>query len=155
MTDDEPVAREGGGVVRLDQQAGADWAVIQLAYQESAATLPELAAQFGVTKGAISWRARRHGWIMRHRTSGSSGPSLVARIYRLLERQLFQMEKAAGPMSDKDAAILMRVATTVDRLMEVDERTAGKSPRRTAKETSEMQDMRKTIARRLEQLGDF
>jgi hypothetical protein len=132
-----------------------DWAPIQAAYQETTASLDELAVRFGVTRSSISWRARRHGWIMRNRPAGTSGPALIVRIYRLLERQLVQMERAEGPMSDKDAAILVRIATTVNRLIEVEAKAPRKPPRNAAHESNEMQEIRKTVARRLEQLGDF
>jgi hypothetical protein len=133
----------------------ADWTSIQLAYEGSNETLPQMAARFGVTRSAISWRARHHGWVMRNRPAGISGLSLVGRMYRLIERQLVQMERAKGPMSEKDAAVLVRMATTVDRLMEVEANAPDKPSKVAAKETREMQEIRKTIARRLEQLGDF
>lgn len=134
----------------------ADWAPIQFAYEETKETLPEMAARFGVTRSAISWRARHHGWVMRNRPAGISGLSLVGRMYRLIEKRLVQMERAKGAMTEKDAALLVRMATTVDRLMEVEARAAPERPTRAAaKESREMQDIRKTIARRLEQLGDF
>ncbi len=134
----------------------ADWAPIQFAYEETKETLPEMAARFGVTRSALSWRARHHGWVMRNRPAGISGLSLVGRMYRLIERQLVQMERAKGAMTEKDAAVLVRMATTVDRLMEVEVRAAPEKPTRAAaKESREMQDIRKTIARRLEQLGEL
>lgn len=132
-----------------------DWAPIQRAYQETTESLDGLAARFGITKSSISWRARRHGWIMRNRPAGTSAPALIVRIYRLLERRLVEMEKAEGTMSEKDAAILVRIATAVDRLIEAEAKAPRKPPRNASHESSEMQQIRKTIAQRLEQLGDF
>jgi hypothetical protein len=147
---DEPTRIEGGALPRE-----VDWTPIQEAYQETTESLDDLAARFRVSKSAISWRARRNGWIMRNRPAGTSGPALIVRIYRLLERQLVQMERTEGPMSDKDAAILVRIATTVNRLIEVEGKAPKKPPRNASHESSEMQQIRKTVARRLEQLGDF
>ncbi|MDB5541083.1 MAG: hypothetical protein JWQ89_2810 [Devosia sp.] len=132
-----------------------DWRPIQAAYQDTTESLDGLAERFGVSRSAISWRARRHGWVMRNRPAGTSGPSLINRIYRLLERQLVQMERAEGTMSEKDAATLVRMATAVDRLIEAESKAPRKPPRNAAHESTEMQEIRKTIARRLEQLGDF
>ena len=143
--------RAGGDVL----PKAADWALIRAAYQETTEPVLALARRFGVTKSAICWRARRHGWIMRNRPAGTSAPSLVNRIYRLLEKQLVQMERAEGPMTEKDAAILVRIASAVDRLLEVEAKAPKRPPRDAARESEEMQQIRKTIARRLEQLGDF
>lgn len=60
-----------------------------------------------------------------------------------------------GPMSEKDAAILVRITGTIDRLLEVETKAPRKPPGKTTRESAEMQQIRKTIARRIEQLGDF
>lgn len=94
---------------------------------------------------------------MRRRNAATiDARALIQRMYRLIERVLVRMERASEPMNEKDAGILTRMAATVDRLIEIQAK-APVHPRRgpAVKETAEMQDIRKTIARRLEQLGDF
>jgi hypothetical protein len=134
----------------------AGWIVIRGAYEDTDETLDAMASRFGVARSSISQHVRDEGWVRRRNAATIDALVLIQRMYRLIERVLVRMERASEPMSEKDAGILTRMAATVDRLIEIQAR-APVRPRRgpVAKETVEMQQIRKTIARRLEQLGDF
>ena len=132
------------------------WVLIRTAYEDTDETLDAMARRFGVARSSISQHVRDEGWVRRRNAATIDARALIQRMYRLIERVLVRMERASEPMSEKDASILTRMAATVDRLIEIQAR-APERPRRgpAAKETAEMQQIRKTIARRLEQLGDF
>lgn len=131
-----------------------DWDQIRIAYEETPEKLDDMAKRFGVARSSICLRMRTDGWMRRKRLVVVDARMLIRRMYRLIERVLVRMEKAEEPMTEKDAAVLNRMAATLERLMEIEARTP-QPPTRGAKETAEMQQIRKTIARRLEQLGDF
>lgn len=133
----------------------ADWNEIRIAYEESGETLIDMARRFGVARSSISQHVRDDGWLRRHKTSVVDARQLIRRMYRLVERVLVRMERAEEPMSEKDAGVLTRMAATLERLMEIEARAPKEPARGAVRETAEMQQIRKTIARRLEQLGDF
>lgn len=132
-----------------------DWNEIRIAYEETTETLPKMAERFGVAKSSISQHVRTDGWLRRNKAVVVDARALIRRMYRLVERVLVRMERAGEPMNEKDAGVLTRMAATLDRLMEIEARSPEPPKRGAVKETAEMQQIRKTIARRLEQLGDF
>ena len=133
----------------------ADWNEIRIAYEQSAEKLDDMARRFGVARSSISQRVRTDGWMRRKRTIVVDARNLVRRMYRLIEKVLVRMERSEEPMNEKDAGVLNRMAATLERLMDVEAKSPEPPTRGAAKETAEMQQIRKTIARRLEQLGDF
>lgn len=132
-----------------------EWEQIRLAYEETAETMDDMAKRFGVARSSISQRMRTDGWMRRRRVVVVDARTLIRRMYRLIERVLVRMERAEEPMNEKDAGVLNRMAATLERLMEIEARAPEPPKRGAVKETAEMQQIRKTIARRLEQLGDF
>jgi hypothetical protein len=128
-----------------------DWAAIRDEYENRVGTLDQLAARHGVTRSAISWRARRDCWRGRNTATGSSGPALKARLLRLIERQLFHLEKETGRMNDKDIAAMGRLAATLEKLMtgetKVRSKAAPKQP------PQEMRDLRDKLMARIERLS--
>lgn len=133
----------------------ADWNEIRTAYEQSDETLMDMAKRFGVARSSISQHVRDDGWLRRHKATAVDARLLIRRMYRLVERVLVRMERAEEPMNEKEAGVLNRMAATLERLMEIEARIPQPPARGVVKETAEMQQIRKTIARRLEQLGDF
>lgn len=133
----------------------ADWNEIRIAYEETTETLNDMAARFGVARSSICQHVREDGWLRRNKAAVVDARALIRRMYRLIERWVVGMERADEPMNEKDAGVLNRMAITLERLMETEARQPEPHKRGAVKETAEMQQIRKTIARRLEQLGDF
>lgn len=134
----------------------AGWAAIRIAYEDTDETLDAMAERFAVSRSAICARVSKLGWRRRRDAAVVDAQALIQRMYRLIERVLVRMERSEDAMSEKDAAVLTRMAATMDRLIEIQAR-APEAPRRgpAARESAEMQHMRKVIAKRLDQLGDF
>lgn len=133
--------------------APIDWAPIQLDYESGTETLNAIAGKYGITKGQLLWHARKHCWRPRNKRGGAGrGPSLLARMFRLLERLIFQLESETSPMGEKEAAALGRVAATLEKLMDI-ERTAV--PPKVRKRTSkDLEELRKKVAARFEELAE-
>ena len=145
---DESVAGDAGG--SAPAPAELDWALAQVDYESAAETLDAVAAKYGISKSALLWRAKTRCWRPRNKRKAAGGPSLLARMFRLLERQIFQLESETSPMGEKEAAVLGRVAATLERLMQI-ERTAV--PPKVVKRTSkDLEELRKKVAARFEEL---
>jgi hypothetical protein len=132
-------------------ESAVDWNAVRLDYESREGTLDQVAARHGITRSQLSWKARSEIWRMRNTAAGSSGGALLKRLYRLLERQIHDLEKMRGPMSEKEAATLGRVAATLEKLMEIDRRKDVKTePRR---ESKDLKYLRDKVKRRLAELG--
>lgn len=127
-----------------------DWAAIRDEYENRIGTLDQLAARHGVTRSAISWRVKRECWRGRNTATGSSAPALKARLLRLIERQLFHLEKETGRMNDRDVAAMGRLAATLEKLMTGETEVRRKSPKQPPKE---MRDLRDKLMARIERLS--
>lgn len=130
----------------------ADWEPVKREYEESWGTLDEIARRHGITVDALRWRAKKGGWLKLTRRRDASGPALLSRVYRLLERQIFHMEQRPEPMNDKDAAALTRVAATLERLMAV--KRLERKPARAKRPSKDLEALRKKIADRFDELDN-
>lgn len=145
---DESVAGDGGGL--LLAPVDIDWAVAQADYESGAGTLDAVAKKHGISRGRLLWRARTHLWRPRNKRKGAGGPSLLARMFRLLERQIFQLENETSPMGEKEAAVLGRVAATLEKLMEIERSSVPPKPAK--RHSKDLEELRKKVAARFEEL---
>lgn len=151
MAMEETVALEngaGGGTV-----VTPDWEAIRAAYESGEDTVMAICRRFGVTRSALAYRARHDLWRMRNKRLGASGPALLARTYRLLERQIHEMEKARDPMGEMETGALHRVAATLEKLMEIERReTAVQKPPAAVRPSRDLEYLRAKIAARINDL---
>ncbi len=148
-----PVEGEGSLTeMQEDRTAEADWDTIRLESESGEGTVVSICKRHSVSKSSLAFRAKRDLWRMRNKQMGSSGPALLARLYRLLERQIFEMEKTRDLMGDKEAATLGRVAATLEKLMEI-ERREGQGKPRPKRQSKDLEYLRNKVAKRLEELN--
>jgi len=124
-----------------------DWAAVQLDYEQSNGSLPELCARFGITEAQLRYRRERHGWQLRHDWSLRVGP-LISRMMRVLDGQVRALEKQMTEPVDKNAALLGTMTKTLEKLIELDTAQQAKRPA----QQKEMSDIRNKLAARIEQL---
>lgn len=134
------------------------WAQVRDAYENSSRSLAELAETFGVSRSAILWRAKRDGWKRRHRIGNVQRPTIIKRLFRMLEMQVMHLETEMDDMvktdtrsGEREMQLLGKLAGNLEKLVKLDQTTSGSSKRRerTAKEIA---DMRNKLAKRLEEL---
>lgn len=137
--------------------SAADWAPIRRDYEGSALTQQELVAKYGISASALKWRIKRDLWRPRYRSKVVDRPLIIARMFRLLERQVRDLENEMDEMStarkrsgDKEVALLGKLAGNLEKLVQLDARLAeGKAPRRNSKQ---IEDLRSKLIERIEQL---
>lgn len=134
------------------------WAQVQDAYENSSRSLAELSVTFGVSRSAILWRAKRDGWKRRYRVGNVQRPTIIKRLFRMLEMQVVHLETEMDEMiktdtrsGEREMQLLGKLAGNLEKLVKLDTAASGPSKRRerTAKEIA---DMRNKLARRLEEL---
>lgn len=116
-----------------------DEAAIERAYVEGKATVAEIMARFGISKSKLYRLVDEGGWprrIKRMPTAKEmSGArlALVQRLYRRFERHLKEAEerravlglREADEVSERDARTMAVLARTLEKVIEIDDETAG------------------------------
>ena len=126
-----------------------DWDAVRADYEGDGRTLDDICARHGISRSALSWRAKHHLWLQRNRTGNVDRPQIIKRMFRLLEMQVIQLEKTMTQTGEKEVAVLGKLASTLEKLIEIDN-AAAEAPKRTR--TKEIHDLRNKLAQRIEQL---
>lgn len=116
-----------------------------------------LVEKYGVTPSELKYRIKRDLWTRRKRSNAVDRPTIITRMFRVLEKQVMDMEMEMAEMArasrrsgEKEVVLLGKLAGNLDKLMELDLR-AGEG-RRTRQRTKDMQDIRNRLIERIEQL---
>jgi hypothetical protein len=76
--------------------------------------------------------------------------AIIGRMFRLLDRQIIQLEHDMTSTGEKEVAVLGKLASTLEKLIDIDNaETAGQPARGPGKD---MRDLRNKLAARIEQL---
>jgi hypothetical protein len=133
-----------------------DWLAIRVDYD---AGLPyaEIQAKHGVTYSALSWRIKSELWPTRRRRRVIDRPMIITRMFRVLERQVADLEMEMSDMArngrrsgDKEVALLGKLAGNLGKLMDYD--TQAGEGRRTKARTRQMTEVHHKLIERIEQL---
>jgi hypothetical protein len=133
----------------VEDEVEPDWPAIRAEYEDTPRTLDEICARHGITRSALSWRVKRYLWRGRNRTGAVDRPQIIKRLFVLLERQVIQLDKDMTHTGEKEVAVLGKLASTLEKLIEIDTAAAGR-PR--PAQSRKMRDLREQLAQRIEQL---
>lgn len=125
-----------------------DWATIRDAYENGNDTIATICATFEVTKGALEYRMRKDHWILRSARYASMRSLMVARIYRVLDRQVQWLETLElNQQSEKEARALSIIVKTLENLTDMQPTETAAPP----KQKKDMRDLRDKLAKRIDQ----
>jgi transposase-like protein len=130
--------------------AGPDWDAVRGAYEAGTERIEDIARRFGVTRAALLWRARRDLWASRYTTRSISHAQLLTRLFRLLERHTIEMDRQMTGTGDKEVAALGKLVATLEKLIEIEERSTANRPER--HQSVDMAELRKKLADRIDRL---
>jgi hypothetical protein len=136
----------------------AKWREVQQAYEATEQPVSAVALSFGITRAALLWRAKRDGWKRRYRVGRSEPPTIIRRLFRLLEMQVLHLEMELDAMSktqtrsgEREIELLGRLAANLEKLTKLE--TAQARPDKDEIYTDqEVAQMRNKLAKRLDQL---
>jgi sugar phosphate isomerase/epimerase len=128
-----------------------DWSLVQAEYEADEETLQQIADKYGIKLSALAWQAQKNRWPPRRvRGPVDRRTNVVTRLYRLIERQTIAMETVMTEPGDKEVAALGKLVTTLEKLIEIDERLAkGRAPNR---QEVDPEGLRKKLAQRIDRL---
>ena len=139
-----------------DPDREIDWPGVRADY-DAGMLLADIYARHRISSSQLSARINRELWPRRNRSRVVDRPMIITRMYRVLERQVMDLEmemadmtKTAKRSGDREVVLLGKLASNLDKLMDLDVR-AGEG-RRTRQRTRDMQDIRQQLIARIEQL---
>jgi hypothetical protein len=131
------------------EKPAIDWDAVRRDYEGRRGTTAEIARRYGTATKTLSTRATVGGWVRRNIRHSVDRSGIIARMFRVLERQIIQLEKDMTQTGEKEVAVLGKLASTLEKLIDID--TAAKPQQPTA-EVEDMKELRNKLAQRIAQL---
>lgn len=135
---------------------GDRWQNIRADYDEGM-LLAEIYAKHRISSSQLSARINKELWPRRNRSRVVDRPMIITRMYRVLERQVMDLEMEMADMTrrsaragEKEVMLLGKLAGTLGKLVDLDA-LAGEG-RRTKTRTKQMKEVHHKLIERIEQL---
>lgn len=125
-----------------------DWALVQADYENPGISVKAICTRYGISASQLRTRRELGEWTLRGRRRVRQ-PTLIALMFRVLYRQVLNLEKQMGDESnEKNATLLGTFAKTFEKLQELEK--AGDTSK--SSDRKDIRDLRAKVASRLEQL---
>ncbi len=148
------VAELGDEGSALDEVAR--WVRIRADYDDGM-LLAQLYVKHSISSSQLSARINKDAWPRRNRSRVVDRSMIITRMFRVLERQVVDLELEMSQMArsgtrsgDREVVLLGKLASTLGKLMEFD--TLAGEGRRTKARTRQMTDVHHKLIERIEQL---
>jgi len=126
-----------------------DWQAVRTDYEDGNGSLEEICRRYSITRSGIAWRVRQQLWSPRRSQPEAQRPLIIKRMFRLLERQIKQLEENMTETGEKEVAVLGKLASTLEKLIDIDK---AASPPKPPAQRKDMQGLRNKLAQRIAQL---
>lgn len=135
----------------MQDDADIDWVAIRNAYENTKMPVLEILRIYDVSKSRFYAVAAAEEWVPRQTFDREGRRGVIARMRRVLERQLTFMEAEMDGSSDKEVALLGNMVKTLEKLIELDAKDKKQEPSK--KQSREMVTLRKKLAARIDHLN--
>lgn len=133
------------------KRSAAAWKAIRADYESATLTLNSICQIHSLALQDLLARAKASGW-RRDGADAIDRRILINKLLGLLERQIEQLDlTAVAPTSDKDVAVLNKLAASLEKLIAMDKAEASGN-RADDEETDEVRDIRIKLAKRIDAL---
>lgn len=156
MDSDEVDETVAGAVTLAAGDEQTAFAAARRDYESGQGTQVEIAERYGLKLSALKWRIRRDLWKTRYRSKQVDRPQIVKRLFRVLELQVIDLELEMQQMAmdnkrsgEREAAVLNRLATNLEKLVKLEgaTQTRARPPRE-----AEIKRMREKLTQQIENL---
>ena len=128
-----------------------NWELVRLQVKAGEMTRQRICAAHGITMQRLARRIRENKWDVDEDASEHDRRIIVGEILLAAELQILHLlETEMSETGERESMLLGRLATTLNRLMALDIKVAGKKP--TPRQSKEMTELRAKIAKRLDEL---
>ncbi len=134
-----------------DPERPRNWERVRATVEAGDRTRVSICREFRISRGELARRIKANKWDVPERDDALDRSLLLDGLFWALERQIDRMGTLELADATKEAAVLMRLASTLDDLVRLADKTAGSAPR-SARQTKEMTELREKIARRIDEL---
>lgn len=126
-----------------------DWAVIRQEYEARLFVPAMICQRHNITPAQLRYRRLSEGWLSCWARVVTKA-DLVARMLKVLDKQVRRLENAVSEPIDKQANVLGTMAKTLDKLIEL-----GAAERNVEPATrKDMTDLRAKLAKRIDQYNN-
>lgn len=129
-----------------------DWEAVRADYERTGLTLAQILDRHGITRSRFDYEWKRRDWPRRTTRNKPGRADLVTRLFRMLERQIAQLETEVADNKDKEVTILGNLTRNLEKLIELDQkqdRAGNPNEQRT-----DIDHLRLRLSRRIAQLKD-
>ncbi|MBU1175267.1 MAG: hypothetical protein KKH72_07675 [Alphaproteobacteria bacterium] len=127
-----------------------DWTAIRADYEAGMRPVADICAQYAVEGWRLYQRCEAEGWPRRRAARATTRSALVTRLYRLLERQITELEMKTDDLGDKEAAILGTLTRNLEKLADLDRKEQGE--RKDRPKRTDIAVLRRKLAERIDRL---
>ncbi len=133
-----------------------DWEAIREDYEASALPMKELLDRHNVCQTTFYNKREKEGWPMRKPSSVSERSAIIARLFRVLDAHVIQMEtemtKDNAAAGEKEARVLSNLSRTLDKLIDIDN-AERKTRSQKARRGRDIEQLRHELAIRIVKLS--
>jgi hypothetical protein len=133
-------------MIEPETTATPDWAAIRIEYEARQFLPGVICRRYGITKSQLRYRREAEGWLSA-RARPPRQDQLVARMVKLLDQHIRDLEAAVNEPIDKRINALSTSIKSLDKLIEL----GAAKPNVEPASKKDMTDLRNKLAKRLEQ----
>lgn len=141
-------------MTRTDKRPPVDLDALRADYEGGTerGTTAEIARRHHISTRTLQTRVEELGWVRRNQRHLVDRGAIIARMFRVLERQVVLMERDMKQPGEKEVAVLGKLASTLEKLIDIDNAARPDKP---AAPRKDIADLRNKLAQRIAQLKDI
>jgi hypothetical protein len=123
---------------------------VRIDYENTSIPVDDVCEKHGVPLARLYAMRDRWNWKGRQKPRAVNRTVLIGRMFGLLDNQLTLLEENMKSTGDKEVAVLGNLARTLEKLIEIQD--AEKPKRSTKAHSRDMQDIRRQLEKRIDDL---
>ncbi len=127
-----------------------DWLAVRADYEggRERGNTKQIAERHGISTKTLQNYAEDGGWRRRNIRRAVDRGAIITRMFLLLDRQLTQLGNDMKQTGEKEVAVLGKLASTLEKLIEIDQAATPPKPA----QRKDITEMRNKLAQRIAQL---
>ncbi len=136
---------------RLSSDEQINWELVRLQVKAGEMTRQRICAAHGITMQRLARRIRENKWDVDEDAADHDRKIILGELFLATEKQILHLlDVDMSTTGERESMLLGRLATTLDRLIELDIKVTGKKP--TPRQSKEMAELRAKIVKRLDEI---
>jgi len=133
-----------------DELPDAKTEAVRIDYEDDSIAVDDVCQKHGVGLTRLYAMRDRWNWKGRRKARAANRTVLIGRMFGLLDSQITLLEENMKSTGDKEVAVLGNLARTLEKLIDIQD--AEKPKRSTKAHSRDMQDIRRQLEKRIDDL---